>query len=69
LRAQRAQQVHLTRNIGIGRIKINFSSRQARWLSSFMEFLPDRGHAALQDCELGRGNRTGNDRPQRAEPD
>jgi hypothetical protein len=26
-----------------------------------MEFLLDRGHAALQDCELGRGNRA---RPQ-----
>jgi hypothetical protein len=24
-------------------------------------FLLDRGHVALQDCDLGRGNRTGTD--------
>ncbi len=34
-----------------------------------MELLLNRAHAALQDCELGRGNRTGKDRPKRAEPD
>jgi hypothetical protein len=34
-----------------------------------MEVLLDRGHAAVQDLQIGLGHRTANDRPQSAEPD
>jgi hypothetical protein len=34
-----------------------------------MERVLDHGHAALEDWELGHGNRTRKDRPERAEPD